>query len=153
MEAKQLELPILTRPRVRLELVASEPDDLYSAWSFGTPPCDGWWHVTDRRTGGNIINDRWWFDGSHGAWKWFPAGPRGHRKQINGAFYVSEMLLHDEFLDGSYQWRGLRVPSGIVYPCPPYDSLALIKRAQDAGVSIATPYMRITPQARIRNRL
>lgn len=98
-----------------------------SEWSKDgeRPPLNGWWEVTDHKTGALLA--RWWYDGD-----WSKGDPKDK---------VSTWLSHAQFMT-QYAWRGLQLPHPDVYPCPPYVSTNLVVRAQEAGHSIHTTYVR-----------
>jgi hypothetical protein len=103
----------------------SEDPELYTNWSTREPPSiTGFYDVTDSRTG--TLNERWWFE--------MHAGPMLWRRWINGVAHVTTAtLMHDEFIDRGYAWRGLRKMPQQPYPVPPYDPLLLPKEAPLAG--------------------
>lgn len=87
---------------------ADEPR-IFTPWATAwAPTWDGWYDVTDSLTG--TMNERWWYCGSSGSRAWFTKSP-----QEKGA----RRMMHDEFVERSLAWRGLKEapPS---YPTPPY---------------------------------
>lgn len=107
----------------------NEDPNLYTNWATeGDPPLNGFWDVTDHKTG--TLSARWWFDGL----LWVKGDPRER-----GA-----TRLTSEQFRTQYAWRGLREPGLDTYECPPYSSKDLMERAVREQVPLVTTHARLT---------
>ena len=134
---KQLELPIpATRPRVRLQ--DNELPSERTEWMASiNPPMPGWWEVINWTQSNASM---WWWDST----QWIKPATDTKPKLV---------MTTIEFHMFSHMWRGLKEPSDDVYPCPPYDTTALMTAASESGVALRTMYAIITKRPRKRVHL
>lgn len=91
---------------------------IYSPWSIERPPMEGYWNVTDSKTG--TLNTRWWWDGL----VWCKGDPRDK---------AHPRLRHEQFVT-QFAWRGLLEVPQEAYEVPPY-SLAAVTQIPGAGIT------------------
>lgn len=133
----QLELPMKPRERVRLPI---DPHDNLERTDWETnedPPTSGYWEVCDNAHTKEAV---WWWDEVRKDW-W--VGVR--------SIDTRSMHMPANVFRGTHSWRGLKAPSPLVYPTPPYVTTELVRRAQEAGVALRTHYVSVTP-APLRER-
>lgn len=124
----KLKVPSADSMEGREGFPVNENPELYTKWETVAPPVwDGFWDVTDSRTG--TLNARWWFVQSNGpmVWykEWMDRGSEFHAAKGG--------LMHDEFIEKGYAWRGLREHPTTPYPVPPYWPFLLPDKAAVDG--------------------